>query len=97
MERQDRGHAQAGAGRPAGRRAVRDDRPTIRRTADCTGFAHVPLEVRATQVSQHLLWGRTREDFLGEAEEVKAAKPPYVERFWLAEKTVLHNLLPRGL
>ncbi len=76
-------------------KAVRDERPTVE--VNCTGFAHVPLEVRATQVSQHTLWGRTQEDLLREAEELKAVGPPYVERFWLAEKTVLHNLLPREL
>ncbi|MCK4300830.1 MAG: PIG-L family deacetylase [Planctomycetes bacterium] len=76
-------------------KAVRDERPTIE--IDCTGFAHVPVLVRATQVSQHIHWQRTREDFLREAEELKAANPPYSERFWLVEKTVLHDFLPRGL
>ena len=76
-------------------KAVRDERPVIE--IDCTGFAHVPLEVRATQVSQHILWKRSREDFLCEARELKEAKPPYVERFWVAEKCVLHDFLPCGL
>lgn len=76
-------------------KAVHDQRPTI--TIDCTGFAHVPLEVRATQVSQHTLWGRTREDFLRQAEELKASRAPYTERFWLAERAVLHDFLPRAL
>lgn len=56
---------------------------------DCTGYAHIGHLARATQVSQHVLWGRTREDFEAEAKRLQEANPHYVESFWITDRMVL--------
>jgi len=63
--------------------AVHDPLPRIE--WDVTGYAHKRLEALATQVSQHVLFGRTRESFLAEAEEVRKANPTASATFWLGE------------
>ena len=66
--------------------------PTVR--FDVTGYAHKRLEAMATQVSQHTLWGRSREDFLAEARRLAAECPTAYETFWLAEPNVLRDFPP---
>ena len=76
-------------------KAVADQRACF--TVDITGYGHKSAEARATQESQHTLWGRTKEDFLAEAEAIKQAGRPAFERFWPTERMVFHDLPPKGL
>jgi LmbE family N-acetylglucosaminyl deacetylase len=62
---------------------------------DVTGFAHFRLLALATQVSQHTLFGKTREKLEAEAEEIKAANEPASETFWLSERFQLRDFPPR--
>ena len=61
---------------------------------DVTDFAHKHAEAMATQVSQHVLFGRTRESYLEEAARVKANPPRTVARFVLHPWTVLRGFPP---
>jgi len=45
-------------------------------------------------VSQHTLFGRTREQYLADAERIKANPPPTVQRFILHPWTVLKAFPP---
>jgi LmbE family N-acetylglucosaminyl deacetylase len=56
---------------------------------DVTDFVHVVPLAYATQVSQHVLFGRTREQYLADAERIKASPPRTIERFILHPWTVL--------
>jgi LmbE family N-acetylglucosaminyl deacetylase len=73
-------------------KVVRDVRPDVVFThgphdsVDVTEFAHIrPLSV-ATQVSQHTLWGKTREDFEREAEEVRNSGATELAPLWFSER-----------
>lgn len=61
---------------------------------DTTDFAYVVPLAYATQVSQHTLFGRTREQYLAEAERIKANPPPTIQRFILHPWTVLKAFPP---
>ncbi len=56
---------------------------------DITGYAHKPLESRATQTSQHTLFGKTAEEFAEEVARLKAENPAAHDRFWLTGRTPL--------
>lgn len=73
----------------------RRELPTI--IFDVTGFAHKRPEALATQVSQHTLFRRTKEEFLAEAERIKNTGGHYTEIFYLAERNRLSDFLPRTL
>jgi LmbE family N-acetylglucosaminyl deacetylase len=64
---------------------------------DVSATAHKRYEALATQVSQHTLFRRTKEDFLAEASRIKQSGARYTETFWLAERNQLADFLPRGL
>jgi LmbE family N-acetylglucosaminyl deacetylase len=53
---------------------------------DVSGFEHFRLLAQATQVSQHTLFGRTREELEAEAQTMKEANRPASQTFWLAER-----------
>ena len=76
-------------------KAVADQRACF--MVNVTGYAHKPAEARATQVSQHVLFNRDREQFLAEAEAIQQSPGPYFERFWPTERMVFHDLPPREL
>ena len=65
---------------------------------DVTEFAHKRFEAAATQESQHVLFGRTRDSFLQEAGRIKAKPPHTVVRFIIHPWTVLDEFpaLPRS-
>jgi LmbE family N-acetylglucosaminyl deacetylase len=63
---------------------------------DVTDFAYVVPLAYATQVSQHTLFGRTREQYLADAERIRASPPRTVERFVLHPWTVLKTFPPLG-
>ena len=75
-------------------KAVIDPLPRI--DWDVTGYAHKRPEALATQVSQHTLFGRTREDFLAEAKRIQEARPKSSVTFWVAEKERWKEFPPRG-
>lgn len=58
---------------------------------DCTGYAHMGALARATQVSQHVLFGRTREEFEAEARRLQEAGGRYVEHFWITDRMLLDD------
>jgi len=64
-------------------------------TFDVTGFAHARLLASATQVSQHALFGKTREELEAEAQRIKEANEPAAETFWLSERFGLVDFPPR--
>jgi LmbE family N-acetylglucosaminyl deacetylase len=66
--------------------------PTI--VIDTTAWQPKVLEAYATQVSQHTLFRRTREDFLAEAERLRKNPVPASERFWIVDRNVLSDFLP---
>ena len=61
---------------------------------EVTDFAHVVPLAYATQVSQHTLFGRSREQYLAEVERLKANPPRTVERFILHPWSVLKVFPP---
>ncbi len=61
---------------------------------DVTGYAHKLPEALATQVSQHTLFRRTREDFLAEAARIQTNPPRTVHRFILHPWTALKDFPP---
>ena len=61
---------------------------------DVTDFAHKTPEAYATQVSQHVLFRRSRESYLEEAERVRENPPKTVMRFILHPWTVLRRFPP---
>ncbi|HJN14204.1 MAG TPA: hypothetical protein QGH10_01875, partial [Armatimonadota bacterium] len=65
-------------------KAVNDPLPRIE--WDVTGYAHKRAEALATQDSQHVLFGRTKESFLEEAARIKEARPSASASFWIGEK-----------
>jgi len=80
-------------------RAVRAPLPRVR--FDVTGYAHKRLEAIVTQTSQLVLfeqhWGKTKDDFLAEAAEIKERRAPAFETFWIAGEVQLTDFPPRGL
>jgi LmbE family N-acetylglucosaminyl deacetylase len=58
---------------------------------DATEYAYVVPLAYATQVSQHTLFRRTREDYLAEAERFRKNPPRTVHRFVLHPWTVLKH------
>jgi len=64
---------------------------------DCTGYAHIPWLARATQQSQHPLFGRSREQFEAQAASLQQANASYSESFWLTDRMVLHQFPARTL
>jgi len=81
-------------------RAVREAKPDAvfthpSVTFDVTGFAHARLLASATQVSQHTLFGKTREELEAEAQRIKEANEPATETFWLSERFQLSDFPPR--
>ena len=77
--------------------------PTSRRdlgpcvTFDVTGFEHYRLLANATQVSQHTLFGNTREEHEAQAQRIKEANQPASETFWLSERFRLTDFPSRNL
>lgn len=66
--------------------------PTV--VIDVTETAEKGAEARATQVSQHTLFRRTKEQFLAEAESIRKNRPGRTERFWITGMVVLNDFLP---
>ena len=64
---------------------------------DVTATAEKRPEALATQVSQHTLFRRTKEDFLADAERIKRDRPRTTDTFWIAPKNQFSGLLPKGL
>lgn len=58
---------------------------------DITGYAHYRQLSLATQVSQHVLFKRSREEFEQEAAAMQAANAPAQAPFWLAARTSLRD------
>lgn len=58
---------------------------------DVTGFAHHRQLTLATQLSQHVLFGRDAQSFLDEAERIKTAAEPASQSFWMTGKTALKD------
>ncbi len=64
---------------------------------DVTETGEKRAESLATQVSQHTLFRRTKEEFLAEAESIKKNRPKRTEKFWIAEAVEIHDFLPKGI
>ena len=61
---------------------------------DVTAYVHKHAEANATQVSQHVLFRRSRQSFLDEAERLKANPPRTLQRFTIHPWTVLNAFPP---
>lgn len=61
---------------------------------DCRGYGHIGLLARATQESQMVLFGRTREEMEAEAERIRQENPPHTEGFWLTDRMTLGDFPP---
>lgn len=62
---------------------------------DVSETEHKRLVMRAKHVSQHILWGRSKEDYLEEAKWIKRSKQKFVEQLWLANDFVLRDFPAR--
>jgi len=71
--------------------AVTDKEPF---KVDITGYAHLVHEARATQVSQHTLFKKSKEEFLAEAERIKASRERHYETHWIAREVLGYAFLP---
>ena len=58
---------------------------------DVTGFAHYRQLSLSTQTSQHVLFGRDRQSFIEEAEQIKQANAPAMASFWVTGRTALRE------
>jgi LmbE family N-acetylglucosaminyl deacetylase len=72
-----------------------DSLPTI--VIDVTQTYWRAVAARGTQVSQHTLFGRSKEEFDAEAARLREHPEPRTETFWIAERVRLHDFLPKGL
>ncbi|MBD3182236.1 hypothetical protein GF312_08090 [Candidatus Poribacteria bacterium] len=61
---------------------------------DVTDTGEKVAEALATQVSQHTLFQRTKEDFLAEVEQIRKNRPKRIDTFWITEKVKLKAFLP---
>ena len=61
---------------------------------DVTETAEKGAEARATQVSQHTLFRRTKEQFLAEVESIRKNRPRRTESFWITGRVVLNDFPP---
>lgn len=59
---------------------------------DVTSVEEYRFLALATQVSQHTLFSKSREDFVEEAERVRRERPKSVETFWISEWVVFSAL-----
>ena len=73
-------------------KACKLDLPTV--VIDTTAWQHKRFEALATQVSQHTLFRRSRDDLLAEAARLQEALPPASETFWIVPTNTLHDFLP---
>jgi len=73
-------------------KGVFGDPPHIR--IDCTGYAHLFLMARATQESQMVLWGNTREAMEEDAQALKGRGAPCSQGFWLTDRMTLPDFPP---
>ena len=71
---------------------VGNELPSI--VIDVTQTAEKNVEALATQVSQHTLFGRTKEDFLAEVESIRRNRPKRTEKFWITGQVTLNDFLP---
>jgi LmbE family N-acetylglucosaminyl deacetylase len=62
---------------------------------DVTGYDHYRHLANATQVSQHTLFGNTREELEAEAQRIKDANEPATETFWMSERFRLSDFPAR--
>jgi len=74
---------------------VGNELPSI--NIDVTETAEKYVEALATQVSQHTLFGRTKEEFLAEAESIRKNRPKKNETFWITPRVILKDFLPSEL
>jgi LmbE family N-acetylglucosaminyl deacetylase len=72
---------------------VDDVRPHI--FYDVSETEHKRLLARAAHVTQHILWGRSREDFQEEAKWIKRSGRTFIEQLWLTDDFVLTDFPPR--
>jgi len=72
---------------------VQGMRPRV--TCDVSETEHKRLLARARHLSQHILWGRSKEDFEQEAKWIKRSKRKFVEQFYLADDFLLRDFPPR--
>jgi LmbE family N-acetylglucosaminyl deacetylase len=61
---------------------------------DVTQTGEKVAEALATQVSQHTLFRRTKENFLAEAESIRKNRPHRTERFWITAQVTTNDFLP---
>ena len=73
-------------------KGVMDRRPSV--IIDVSDTEHLKALARGTQVSQHTLFGKTKDQFEQQAERIRAAAGKHTESFWFAERTVLHDFPP---
>ncbi len=76
-------------------KAVMDRRASV--VIDVSDTEHLKALARGTQVSQHTLFGRTKQQFEQEAERIRTSGARYTESLWFAERTVLHDFPGKGL
>ncbi len=72
---------------------VRGMKPRV--VCDVSETEHKRLLAMAKHVSQHLLWGRSKEDFQEEAKWMKRSKGKFIEHFYLADDFCLRDFPPR--
>ena len=62
---------------------------------DVSETEHKRLLALAKHESQHMLWGRSREEYEGEAKLIRLSKERFVEQVWLADDFVLRDFPAR--
>ena len=73
-------------------KGCRLDLPTV--VIDTTAWQHKRPEALATQVSQHTLFRRSRDELLADAARLEESPPPAAETFWIVPTNVFHDFLP---
>lgn len=73
--------------------AVEGDKPHV--CFDVSETEHKRLLAMAKHVSQHFLWGRSKENFEEEAKWIKRSKGKFIEHFYLASDFCLNDFPPR--
>jgi len=73
--------------------AVEGDKPHV--CFDVSETEHKRLLAMAKHVSQHFLWGRSKENFEEEAKWIKRSKGKFIEHFYLSDGFCLADFPPR--
>ncbi|MCS7180447.1 MAG: PIG-L family deacetylase, partial [bacterium] len=76
-------------------KGIMDGLPSI--IVDITDVAEKKYEALITQVSQYKIFRKNKKDFLSEIEIIKKTRPKKIEQFWISDKVIISDFLPKEI